>query len=251
MLRCAAAAFLLFTVALNAQSTPAAATAAATARPERPTVATHAVAVAPGYLELEAGAATTRSAGAADHAMILTTKFGLAHRLQLTVTSSVTRTAARVTSADPIYAGVKWQMGALREGRPLLAVMPGVTFANGPRRERDAAFSLMAVYSQAFGPVAIDLNAAATRLNGVEGRVPHLWAAAAGGPVAGALGWGVELWGESEDNAPASTNLLGFVGYTARPWLVLDAGFTTPMEGDAGSTFFAGLTWNLGPVIRR
>ena len=247
MSRCAAAACLLFALSLNAQSTPD----ATTARPERPTVATHAVAVAPGYLEFEAGAATTRSAGAADHAMILTTKFGLAKRLQLTIASSVTRTAARVTSADPIYAGMKWQLGALREGKPLFAVMPGVTFANGPRRDRDAAVSLMAVYSQSFGPVAVDLNAAATRLNRVEGRVPHLWAAAAGGPVAGPLGWGVELWGEADGDTPASTNVLGFVGYTVRPWLVLDAGFTTPMEGDAGTTLFTGLTWNLGRVMRQ
>ncbi|MDP1889745.1 MAG: hypothetical protein Q8K55_02535 [Gemmatimonadaceae bacterium] len=247
MPRCAAAAFLLFAVSLNAQSAPD----ATTARPERPTVATHAVAMAPGHLEFEAGAATTRLAGVADHTMILTTKFGLANRLQLTVASSVTRTAARVTSADPIYAGVKWQAGALRTGRPLFAVMPGVTFANGPRRDRDAAFSLMAVYSQSFGPVAVDLNAAATRLNRVEGRMPHLWAAAVGGPVAGALGWGVEWWGASDDDAPASTNVLGFLGYTVRPWLVLDAGFTTPVEGEAGTTLFTGLTWNLGPVARR
>lgn len=246
MPRCATAAFLLVAVSVNAQSAPT----AATARPERPTVATHAVAVAPGYLELEAGAATTRASGAADHAMILTTKFGLADRLQLTVASSVTRTAANVTSADPIYAGVKWQAGALRAGRPLFALMPGITFANGPRRDRDAAFSLMAVYSQSFGPVAVDLNAAATRLNGVEGRLPYLWAAAAGGPVAGALGWGVEVWGAADADAPASANLLGFVGYTARPWLVLDVGVTTPMEGDGGTTLFTGLTWNLGRVVR-
>lgn len=246
MPRCAAAAFLLLAVSLNAQTIPD----ATTARPERPTVATHAVAVAPGYVELEVGAATTRPSGAAEHAMILTTKFGVAKRLQLTVATSVTRTAARVTGADPIYAGVKWQAGALHAGRPLFAVMPGVTFANGPRRDRDAAVSLMAVYSQSFGPVAVDLNAAATRLNRVEGRVPNLWAASAAGPVAGAFGWGVELWGASDDDAPASTNLLGFVGYTLRPWLVLDAGFTTPMNGDAGTTLFTGLTWNLGRVMR-
>ncbi len=246
MPRCAAA-FLLFTVSLNAQSAPG----AATARPERPTVATHAVAMAPGYLELEAGAATTRPSGAAEHAMILTTKFGLAERLQLTVTSSVTRTAERVTGADPVFAGVKWQLGARREGRPLVAILPGVTFANGPRRDRDAALSLMVVYSQAVGPVAVDLNVAATRLNRVEGRVPYLWAASAGGPVAGAVGWGVELWGEAADGTPASTNVLGFVGYTVRPSLVLDAGFTTPLDGDAGTTLFAGLTWNLGRVLHR
>lgn len=247
MPRCAAAACLLFTVSLNAQST-ADATAA---RPERPTVATHAVAMTTGYLELEAGAATTRPAGAAEHAAILTAKFGLANRLQLTVTSSVTRTAARVTGADPVFAGVKWQLGAEREGRPLFAVLPGVTFANGPRRDRDAALSLTAVYSQSVGPVAVDLNVAATRLNGVEGRMPYLWAASTGGPVAGALGWGVELWGEADDGSPASTSVLGFVGYALRPSLVLDAGFTTPLDGDAGTQLFAGLTWNVGRVVRR
>jgi len=236
---------LLCASTLNGQLAPA----AATARPERPTVATHAIAVARGYLELEAGASTTPQAGAAEHALVLTSKFGLAERLQLTVMSSVTRTPARVTGADPVYAGVKWQLGALREGRPLIAVVPGITFANGPRRERDAALSLMAVYSQSLGPVAVDLNAAATRLNGVDGRVPYLWAASAGGSVAGALGWGVELWGNDND-ATSTSNLLGFVGYAMRPWLVLDAGFTSPLEGGRGTSYFAGLTWNLGRVVR-
>ncbi len=247
MRRHAAAFVLCVAVPLNAQSTPE----AGTARPERPTVTTHAVAVARGYLELEAGAATTRPSGAAEHAMILATKFGVMERLQLTLSSSGTRTAAGVTGADPLYAGVKWQLGAPRDGRPLVAILPGVTFANGPRRDRDAALSLMAVYSQAVGPVAVDLNVAATRLNRVQGRMPHLWAASAGGAVAGPLGWGVELWGEAAGDLPASTNLLGFVGYTVRPWLVLDAGFTTPLEGDGGTTLFSGLTWNLGRVVRR
>jgi hypothetical protein len=109
----------------------------------------------------------------------------------------------------------------------------------------------MAVYSQAVGPVALDLNLGATRLNRVEGRMPYLWAASAGGAVAGPLGWGVEVWGKADDDTPASTNLLGFVGYTVRPWLVLDAGLTTPLEGDGGTTLFTGLTWNLGRVMRR
>ena len=247
MPRYAAGAILCLAVSLHAQSAPE----AGMARPERPTVTTHAVAVARGYLELEAGAATTRPSGAAEHVMILSTKFGVMERLQLTVTSSVTRTAAGVTGADPIYAGVKWQLGAQRDGRPLIAILPGVTFANGPRRDRDAALSLMAVYSQAVGPVAVDLNVAATRLNRVEGRMPYLWAASAGGAVAGPLGWGVELWGEADGDTTSSTNLLGFIGYTVRPWLVLDAGFTTPLEGEAGTTLFTGLTWNLGRVVRR
>ena len=71
MPRCAAAAFLLLAVPLPAQT----AAESARARPERPTVTAHAVAVARGYLELEAGAATTRQAGGADQAKILTTKF--------------------------------------------------------------------------------------------------------------------------------------------------------------------------------
>ena len=243
---CTAAVLLLLAVPLPAQT----AAEAARARPERPTVTAHAVAVARGYLELEAGAATTRQAGAADQSMILTSKFGLAERLQLTITSSLTRTADRVTGADPVYAGVKWQLGALREGKPLFAVTPGITFANGPRRDRDPAVSLTALYSQSFGPVALDLNAAATRLNRMEGRAPYLWAASAGGAIAGAVGWGVELWGESDDEAPASTNVLGFIGYTVRPWVVLDAGFTTPFDG-GGTTLYAGVTWNLGRVVRR
>ncbi|HEX9107239.1 MAG TPA: hypothetical protein VF832_08420, partial [Longimicrobiales bacterium] len=55
------------------------------AQPERPTVATHAYAVAPGVLEIEAGVAALRPAGGAETDVPLVAKFGMAPRAQLEV----------------------------------------------------------------------------------------------------------------------------------------------------------------------
>lgn len=220
------------------------------ARPERPTVATHAVAVATGYLEFETGIASLRQPSGRDQSTVLTTKLGVAHHAQLTVTTTLTRPAGGALAADPLFAGVKWQLGDLREGRPLLAILPGVTFANGPRSEgRDAALSLMGIVSHTIGPVAVDLNASATRLNGVHGRQPYLWAASFGGSVTGPIGWGAELFGSASETSTTPTRLLGFVGYTLNPRTVFDAGFTLATAGAQGVELFAGVTWNAGRVF--
>jgi hypothetical protein len=220
------------------------------ARPERPTVATHAVAVATGYLEFEAGVASLRQPSGRDQSAVLTTKLGVARHAQLTITASLTRPAGGALGADPLFAGVKWQLGTLREGRPLFAILPGVTFANGPRSEgRDAALSLMGIVSHAIGPVGFDLNAAATRLNGVHGRQPYLWAASFGGQVSGPIGWGAELFGSASETSTTPTRLLGYVGCTLNPRTVFDAGFTAAILGAQGVEVFAGVTWNAGRVF--
>ncbi|MBW7932619.1 MAG: hypothetical protein H3C62_03205 [Gemmatimonadaceae bacterium] len=219
---------------------------AAKARPERPTVATHAVAVAPGYFEVEAGVAQTRYTNANDNALAIVAKFGVARRAQLTIASAITRPAGGVMGADPVFAGLKWQLGALREGRPLFALLPGVTFANGPRRGRTAAVSLTGIVSRSIGPVAIDLNAAATQLNDGGQRVPYMWAASFGGPVKGAVGWGLEASGSATRERTDPSRLLAYVGYTVRPSLVLDAGASAALRGRQGTQVFAGVTWNAG-----
>ncbi len=248
MPRCLVLALCLAPALLPAQQGPAADPSRA-ARPERPTVATHAFAVARGYLEFEAGGARVRRDGARDASAILSAKLGVAEHVQLTLIGSLTSTSPGVTAADPVYAGFKWQLTDERAGRPTFALLPGVTLATGPRRARDAALSLMGVVSHAFGPVAMDLNVAATRLNGVDGRLPFLWAASFGGPLRGRVGWGLEAYGSGDDAGTQPTQLLGFLGYTVRPWLVFDAGTSVPAGGSGARTIFAGATYNVGRVF--
>ena len=240
-------ALLLAATALRAQRDDS----SRTARPERPTVATHAFAVARGYLEFEGGAARIRQDGERDAQAILTSKLGIAERLQFTLTTSVTNASPGVTAADPVFAGFKWQLTPEREGRPTFAVLPGVTFSNGPRRDKDAALSLMAIVSHDLGPVAMDLNVAATRLNGADGSLPYMWAASFGGAVRGPVAWGLELSGAGSSGNAQPTQMLGYLGYTVRPWLVLDAGWSAPPGGTGARTLFAGATYNVGRVLPR
>ena len=221
------------------------------ARPERPTVATHAFAVATGYLEIESGFAHIQQEGERDASVIVTSKLGIADRLQLTLTTSVTSASPGVTAADPVFAGVKWQLTSEREHLPTFALLPGVTFANGPRRAADAALSLIGILSQDVGPVSMDLNVAATRLNGVSGHVPYLWTASFGGALTGPFGWGLELSGSAGSDGTNPDQMLGYVGYTVKPWLVLDAGWSAPPSGAGAKTLFVGATYNVGRVFKR
>jgi hypothetical protein len=241
-----AAVLLLAAPVLHAQQ----ADEARAARPERPTVATHAFAVARGYLEIESGVARIQQDGERDASLVVTSKLGIAEHLQLTLTTSVTNASPGVTGIDPVYAGVKWQLMPEREGRPTFALQPGVTFANGPRRASDAALSLVGVMSQGLGPVAMDLNLAATRLNGVRGQLPYLWTASFGGALAGPIGWGLELSGSAGTDGANPNQLLGYLGYTVKPWFVLDAGWSSPPSGAGAKTLFAGATYNVGRVFR-
>ncbi|MHB1313590.1 MAG: hypothetical protein ACYC3L_16350 [Gemmatimonadaceae bacterium] len=240
-------ALLLAATALHAQQDDP----ARVARPERPTVATHAFAVARGYLEFEAGAARVRQPGERDASAIVTSKLGVAERLQFTLTTSVTGASPGVTAVDPVSAGLKWQLTPEREGRPTFALLPGITLANGPRRARDAAFSLMGVVSQALGPVAMDVNVAATRLNGVTGSLPYMWAASFGGALHGPLAWGLEFSGAGSSGDTQPTQMLGYLGYAVRPWLILDAGWSSPPGADGAHTIFAGVTYNAGRILPR
>jgi len=240
-------ALLLAATALRAQQDDP----ARVARPERPTVATHAFAVARGYLELEMGGARITQPGERDASAIVTSKLGVAERLQFTLTTSVTSASPGVTAADPLSAGLKWQLTPEREGRPTFALLPGITLANGPRRASDAAISLMGVVSQALEPVAMDLNLGATRLNGVQGSLPYMWTASFGGALRGPLAWGLEFSGAGSSGDTQPTQMLGYLGYSVRPWLVLDAGWSSPPQGTGPHTLFAGATYNAGRIYRR
>ncbi|HEY7860411.1 MAG TPA: hypothetical protein VIB98_03160, partial [Gemmatimonadaceae bacterium] len=72
------------------------------AQPERPTVATHAFTVAPGWVELEAGVEHDALDGA--HALLTPTvlKFGLAPRVQLELLESF----VHLSGTTPDYSGI-------------------------------------------------------------------------------------------------------------------------------------------------
>jgi hypothetical protein len=236
-----------------------------TVQPERPTVATHAHTVAPGYVELEAGIQGDRVARATrEYGAPIVWKIGLASNVQLNVTTpAVFSTADRSSGAGDVGLGVKWR---LLDHHPVLgdfAVFPSVKVASGsPVRgtgtgSTDVGF--MAIASYVYGPVAMDLNAAYTRVGSTSATSASdaaLWTASFGFPVAGRLSWVAELFGEPTIDGSATRSTVAVL--TGPTFLVstalnLDLGLITPVRGDMPNAIYAGFVWNLGrfPFIGR
>ncbi|HEX7023959.1 MAG TPA: hypothetical protein VF187_03990 [Gemmatimonadales bacterium] len=227
-------------------------------QPERPTVATHAGTVAPGWLEFETGFEVDRFANRshAVQAPVLV-KLGIASRVQLSVLAPFTRPESGSFGPGDVSAGIKWR---LLERAPVLgdfAIFPAVKFPTGAsargRGTGTTDASLLLISSHTLGPVAMDLNAGIVRRSGDGSLAPRtatVWTASFGGPLRGPVGWVGELYGYPGTRGPAgNAHTIGFlVGPTFRvlPWLVLDAGGIIPVSGPQPHAVYAGLTWNAG-----
>ncbi len=248
------------TTAAAAQGTPD----PHTVQPERPTVATHAGVVAPGWVEVETGG--ERDAyGAAAYGIVSPTsvKFGLAHRAQLNVLANVYRGAPSIGGSQvgvgDVTVGVKLR---LLEHAPVvhdLAILPAVklptdSVASGFGTGTTDA-SLLLISSRTVGPVAVDLNAGVTWRNGNGAEVPRtatVWTASFGVPVTARLGWVAEAFGypgtHGAAGATPSVAVLTGPTFLVRSWLALDAGTIVPLAGPQPHALYAGLVWNLGCV---
>lgn len=235
-------------------------------QPERPTVATHAGTVAPGWLELETGVELDRlHEGPREERTLLTPttlKVGLAPRLQLSLVGSFVRTAeggpARSGIGD-VALGVKWR---LAEDLPVLgdlAVLPSLKLPAGSARRGTGTGTtdagLLLISSHEFGAVALDVNLGYTLRSGDGSGAPKhasLWTVSAGMPVAGALGWVAEVFGLPATSGPAGQRstaaLLTGPTFEVRRWLALDAGIIVPLAGPQPRAAYAGLVWNLGAL---
>jgi len=235
------------------------------AQPERPTVATHAYTVAPGWVEVEAGLQRQHLGALADRlAVPIVLKMGLSGRLQLLVAPGWQREAegggARAGLTD-VLVGVKWRLTDCAPIVGAFAVQGAVSLPTGSadsgRGSGKAAVNLLVISSHRVGPLSIDLNAGYTRLGGESPAAPRdstVWAVAAGVPIAGRVGWAAEVFGYPGTSGPnGGPPVVGFLtgpNVTVRPNLVLDAGATFDIEGWGGTAFYAGLTWNIGRIWR-
>jgi hypothetical protein len=229
------------------------------AQPERPTVATHAGTVAPGWLEFESGFEFDRASGGQRITIgTLVTKFGVAPRLQVELfTSWVDGDEGRGVGDAAI--GLKWR---LVDQHPLLgdfALVPVIKAPTGSTTRGtgtgtvDAALWL--VSSRDLGSLHLDLNLVYTRRDGGGESVlipkqAWLWTAAAAAPITGRLAWTAEVYGVPSTSGPAGeggfSSLLTGPVFTLRNWLVLDAGTITPLFGRQPRAFYAGVTTNVG-----
>ena len=227
-------------------------------QPERPTVATHAHTVAPGYVEIEAGIEGDRTApGERAFGAPIVTKVGLGSHLQLNLGTPVAFSApGRSGGIGDLSAGIKWR---LLDNNPVLgdfAILPAVKFPSGSVARGTGTgttdVGITAISSHEFGPLAMDLNVAYTRIgsaNGVGATDAALWTTSFGYTITPRVSWVLELFGTptidgSGDPSPASV-LTGPVFLLDRS-LSVDFGVIAPFHGDTPNSVYAGFVWNLG-----
>jgi hypothetical protein len=248
--RFAAAALALATGGLAAQSPRA-------ANPERPTVATHAYAVAPGFVELEQGVKLSGEARLRDVTLWeFNLKLGLARDVQLGFFGTgYGRTPAGAGVGDVGWA-LKWTRPVGR--RSAVAVVPAVSVPTG-----DAAAQLSA--GRALGSVTLvdsaDLPAGLGGLHFDANTGPAGVGAGAGGPQwftslglakqLGSLAIATELFDFTAGAAGGrQRGLLVSLLVTAAEWAVLDLGGVWGLAAGSPDQAFVGLTTNLGRLFR-
>lgn len=231
-------------------------------QPERPTVATHAYTVWPGWVEIEAGLEYDRHPGNARTLGTPTTlKIGLAPRVQL----GIAGTWMRNSGVGPAESGVgdvtvdaKWRVSDRMPGLGgAFAVLPSVTLPTGSAQRGTgagtSAVGLLLISSHTLGAVSLDVNAGYTRRAGDGTTAPRdatMWAVAAGLPVRGPLGWALETYGYPGTGGAAGQRPIVAVltGPTllAYRWLEADIGVIIPLTGPQPHALYAGGTWNIG-----
>ena len=228
-------------------------------QPERPTVATHAYTVAPGWIEVEYGIELDRyGGGATGGSAPVLVKIGVVPGVQLDLSGSALRPpAGGVTGIGDLSVAAKVRV--LR-GAPVLgdvSLQPSLKLPTAPTASGlgtgTTDVGLLLISSHAFGPVEMDLNVGYTRRSGSGRTAPTsatLWTASFGGPVAGPLGWTAEMYGYPGTAGPAGqapiVALLGGPTLLARLWLAFDAGVIVPLRGPQPRALYAGGVWNIG-----
>ena len=226
-------------------------------QPERPTVATHAGTVAPGFLEIESGAEWDRIAGATSLSSPTVFKIGVASHLQLGMLAPLIRPPSGSVALGDVAAGVKWR---LADDAPVLgdfALLPTIKFPTGSSSRGTGTgttdVALYAISSRQFGDVAVDLNVGYTHRSGDGTVAPTnatLWTVSFGGPFADPFGWTVEWFGYPATSGPAgqpsTVALLAGPTVLVREWLSLDAGLIVPVSGPQPHALYAGVVYNVG-----
>ena len=231
------------------------------AQPERPTVATHAGTVAPGWIEIESGGELDRFGdGSHGAGASIVTKIGLGSHVQLSVYGAAVWVPDRNSlGIGDTAVGVKWRM---TDAAPVLgrfAILPSIKFATGSVSGGTGTdttdVSLLLISSHDLGPVALDINVGYTRRSSDSQIVPRtaaVWTASFGGPAVGEVGWVAELYGMPRVSGPFDSTVAVLLGPTlaVRSWLIFDGGVIVPLAGPQPHAVYFGAVWNLGRAWR-
>jgi hypothetical protein len=231
-------------------------------RPERPTVATHAYVITPGFVEVETGAVYQRPAGGATVNVPFYAKFGVTRRLQLGIGPG-----AAFDHGGPggdVQGGLT-DLGIAAKlvvgtGLPVLgdfAVQPSLKLPTGSEEKgfgtgtTDGGILLVSSHQVLGGE--IDANLGFTFRGGDGTAAPKrssVWAVSGGHSIAGPVGAVAEVFGYPGTTGPAGgppqVGMLFGPTYAVRPSLVLDAGAIVNLQHLGENALYAGLTANLG-----
>jgi hypothetical protein len=228
-------------------------------QPERPSVATHAGTVAPGYLEIESGVEGDRAPDGS-HSLVIPTvfKIGVAPRAQLSLfVPAVSETGIPLGIAD-VSAGVKWRLADGDGPLQRFAILPTVKWATGgDRGTHTTDVGLLVIDSRTVGPMSLDLNLGLTRRSGDGTTAPRtatLWTVSSALPLANSFGWQLECFGYPGTHGPAGAapTVAILTGPTLGAWrsLALDAGVILPVAGPQPRALYAGFVTNVGTIVR-
>jgi hypothetical protein len=221
--------------------------------PYRPTIANPADLSAPGYLEVEMGVAHAHDRSAQTRAtnspMLL--KYAINEDLGFLIGTDG-HVRQRNASGD-VQSGWGDSSAALKLRKELtdssgIGVELGARFASASNGVGQAGtdYAATGIYSIALGKLAVDVNLGATRVasTGVgEGRYRYGGAIAMGAPIAGPIGFTVELSSEVRRGFTGSSQGLAALTWEINRKLVLDLGFARTLDRSKVSTVFAGFSW--------
>src|SRR5258706_14920539 len=221
------------------------------ANPERPTVATHAYTVAPGYGELEQG---VRAFGLRKFseftAWDVNLKIGLDPGVQLGIFGlPYARSGAGGGMGD---VGVALKLSRELSPKAAVAIVPAVTLPTGDNSRGLGAgrtlWSLVGVFSSDLsGTLHFDANAGPVGI----GAGKPLWLTSIGLSFGGPVGVTTELYDYTSGAAAAQQRgFLGALMVKLSPSVVLDLGGVRGLVGGTPHQVFAGLTTNLGAIFK-
>jgi len=224
------------------------------ANPERPTVATHAYVVAPGYAELEQG---VRAFGVTDlgegTGWDFNLKIGINRSLQVGFFGTAYVRNGLGSGVGDIGWAVKWRRAVGPKQGGAVALVPAVTVPTGDaalgRGAGRALGSLVAVYSADLAEAwHVDLNAGPT---GIGAGKPQWFASTGASGAMGRWGWALELFDFTAGGAgPPQRGVLGATLITLAEWVVVDVGGVLGATRETPDQLFVGVTTNLGRIFK-
>ena len=214
-------------------------------QPERPTVATHAGTVAPGFLEVEWGGELSPGSNLS---LPVYFKLGMRERLQLGLLVPVSDTRLRGVAVGDMQVALKVRV---TDNHPVLgdfAIQPSLSLPTGSGID-GSQYAVLLISSHEFGKLAVDINAGLqVSTTSTSDRQEWLWMLSLGAPFTGKWGWVGELSGTGTTGS-STTQLLAGPTYRLHSWFALDAGVIAPARPTGDVRFYVGGVTNTGRVF--